>query len=403
MPLSNTLNISIRIRSWSYCCRCLGLIMALLLFTAMAWAAPDYKPDNDCVDCHQSLWDKEIQKLYVHPPFSKKQCRKCHIADAGTVESARGFMSDRGVNWLASSRLNTSSHWFSVPSDKIDGDLLIDIQEPGLGTMRKKIVMPSLAKIKRFPNNHHGPKISKVRIKNLQRGLFLHATLAWHTNKESSSQVIYGLGKLNKKTKVNTNLTKEHLAIVPGLRVGKTYNFKVISADLFGNRSQSKLLAFSTARKDIQKGGSVGKIRPDDSRKMSIKYRIFKNKGNILLRFKTNKAIFIGVGVKKKQESHLAGAMKTKGPAPDRHNLKALVETTNRVCEQCHGKYVAKKNHPINIPIGPGMAIPKDFFLLSNGDITCMTCHAAHASNFEYRLVRSSKRELCISCHLAKI
>jgi predicted CXXCH cytochrome family protein len=191
--------------------------------------------------------------------------------------------------------------------------------------------------------------------------------------------------------------------VIAGLRLGKKYKLRVVSEDLFGNKSQSKILSFSTARKLIKKSGSQNNVNKKVHKKLAIKYGIFKNNDNILLKFKTNKTIFIGVGIKKTQSEHLAGAMKTKGAAPKDHNLKDLVSTTNKVCEQCHGKYVAKKNHPINIPISPGMAMPKDFFVLNNGNITCVTCHAAHASDFEYRLVRSSKRELCISCHLAKI
>ncbi len=388
------------IRSWSYC-YFMVLIVAIFLMPVLGNASPS-KPDDDCVECHQSLWDREISKQYIHPPFLKKQCRKCHIDDDNAVSAARGFMSDADVNWLAGSRLNTNSHWFSVPHDKIDGDLLVDLQEPGHLCYRKKIKIPQFSKIRQLPNDHQPPKISGVKVVDLARGLFLHATLVWHTDKEASSQVIYGIRKMNKKTKLDSNLGTDHLVIVAGLRAGKTYTFRVVSHDLFGNVGHSDI-SFTTARSKIHKKKFTEKKNRKPAEKISIKYRLYRNKDNILLKFKTNKPVFVGIGTKKKQQIPRNDIMKTRGPAPAKHNLKDLVSTTNKVCEQCHGKYVAKKNHPINIPISPGMAMPKDFFVLNNGDITCMTCHAAHASNFEYRLVRSSKRELCISCHLAKM
>jgi len=92
--------------------------------------------------------------------------------------------------------------------------------------------------------------------------------------------------------------------------------------------------------------------------------------------------------------------------------LKALVAEED-TCLGCHDGSVADSrrdvwldhNHTINKPPTPGMAVPSNL-PLQNGNITCRTCHTAHANpgnenitNTIFLRMSNDASQLCLSCH----
>ena len=375
------------------------LILSLFFAASNAMAAKEYGDGEECVKCHVQLWDQAMQKFYVHQPFFQKKCKLCHIEDNEQVEKTRGFSTDRSVEWLGTRRENVLIHWFSIPLDKFtDKIVVVDIQEPGKGNSRQEIELPPLEEINDIVDDKKPPTITNVRVAHIDRGLFLNATITWDTNKLCSSQIFYGRKKLKLNSDLSDNLTTKHSVILAGLKNKKKYKFKVVSSDMYENTAESKNYAFSTKKRS--------KKRKKESLKypkgLIVKHQLYKSEENLMLKFASNKPVLIAVGVPKElvdEEENL----KTIGEKPVAHNLKDAITTNSKICEPCHGVYTAKSNHPINVPPKPGMTIPEEYFVLANGNITCMTCHAAHSSNIEYRMLKSSKRELCVGCHVAKI
>jgi phosphodiesterase/alkaline phosphatase D-like protein len=73
------------------------------------------------------------------------------------------------------------------------------------------------------------------------------ATIAWETNRETTSLVEYGLTtEYGKTTILDVSLERYHTVNLKGLEPNKTYHYRVISTDAFGNQAQSEDLTFDT-------------------------------------------------------------------------------------------------------------------------------------------------------------
>jgi hypothetical protein len=62
------------------------------------------------------------------------------------------------------------------------------------------------------------------------------------------------------------------------------------------------------------------------------------------------------------------------------------------VCLNCHKDFTHPGNHPVNIHLPEGVAIPDEISINPDGSISCVTCHASHASDYEYRMRFCYKR-----------
>jgi len=89
------------------------------------------------------------------------------------------------------------------------------------------------------------PVISNITVPTLGQTV---ATVAWNTDELSTSQVIYGTssGSYPSSTAVATTTVTSHSVSLSGLVSAKTYYFKVISADPYGNTSTSTQQTFTT-------------------------------------------------------------------------------------------------------------------------------------------------------------
>lgn len=95
---------------------------------------------------------------------------------------------------------------------------------------------------------------------------------------------------------------------------------------------------------------------------------------------------------------------------PDCHvdsdrNPKKLTATITKLCKGCHSKTVRTSSHPVDI-VPEFMQIPADL-PLTDGKITCNTCHNVHADaklafgykSFFLRRPTVDFRFFCLSCH----
>ena len=83
---------------------------------------------------------------------------------------------------------------------------------------------------------------------------------------------------------------------------------------------------------------------------------------------------------------------------------KAMRTSVSRMCEDCHRKVTRKGSHPVE-QVPQLVTVPADL-PLTNGKITCNTCHNIHGKRFSsfgqktYFLRRAAiGREFCMSCH----
>nr|MBF0220894.1 hypothetical protein [Desulfobulbaceae bacterium] len=383
--------------------RFLIIILCLALFSLsenlLAKQSDDVSTGNECLKCHQKTWDSGLLKSYIHKPFLEKKCVLCHIQDEALVGKSKQFMQDPKVNWLDSRRVTTPTHWFMVPFASINDHVHVEYQVPGQGTISEEIILPPVDELPELVDDNAPPKIENIQIEDISKGLFLTATVSWTTDELSTSQVYYGLKKINQRSDHTYNFTKDHRVQLSELKFKKKYRFKVVSNDIFGNMAESEEFVFSTAKaKPKFSKDNFEENQPDFQKKV----KLYKLDDQCVFRIAANQPILVALGTPKESKEK-KGHLAAEGVVPEKHNLKDSLMTNTTSCEPCHGKYVKDRNHPVNVSAKPGMAIPEEYFVLSNGNITCMTCHSAHSSDIEYRLVKSSKRELCIGCHLNKI
>lgn len=84
---------------------------------------------------------------------------------------------------------------------------------------------------------------------------------------------------------------------------------------------------------------------------------------------------------------------------PDHPIMRDRAEISISICTICHPGFTGRGNHPVKIHPSIKVKIPDDYPTDSDGKISCITCHANHASNFEFRTIKPCDRALCVGCH----
>ncbi|MFQ6043159.1 MAG: cytochrome c3 family protein [Candidatus Poribacteria bacterium] len=73
----------------------------------------------------------------------------------------------------------------------------------------------------------------------------------------------------------------------------------------------------------------------------------------------------------------------------DSENESLLVDDSTAMCISCH-----KREKKFTHPLGEAAIDPR-----TNKGMTCVTCHDAHGSEYEFVLLADRQRDLCIQCH----
>jgi predicted CXXCH cytochrome family protein len=345
-----------------------------------------------CLECHEEEYDSTMESSqYIHAPYIKQQCYKCHINR--DVPSAPGSGNDTfpdKVHWLDRHDQATSKHTFLIPDDQIDFTLYVEADLEKQLTYKKIIAVPALSSLPILENDRTAPQISDVRVEEIKRGLFLSATIAWKTDEPSSGQVFYGRNDTKSPSEVHTFSTEHRVTISP-LKSKKNYQFFVVSKDWFNNESRSDISSFSTAQ-PVSSSPDDSYTDSDIMLELETRFRSLGDK--YLVEISCSRPTTMTIGVNP--------VLSNTAPAevPDDHPYLNDKQTTNvTICKGCHPSSFQENSHPINVRPRRGMLIPPEYPMLPDGRMSCMTCHARHGSNFEFRMIKSSKRELCIGCH----
>lgn len=377
---------------WLMVCGCAAVSMAVSA------------SDKQCEDCHRDIVSRGMGKRYIHMPFLKKQCNPCHVAGkVVTVPTQKELQSignplPEKIRWFRDSYGIADTHWILLPADKVHGSLLFKAFDGGSRSPVQELTLPALGQLPTKADDGKAPVISQVRVLDVRRGISTSATLSWETDEFADSRVDYGLGSPN-SSRVDRKLTRKHEIILTGLDADRTYVYKISSSDLFGHQAQSAQLNFSTDKTFIAPGsrfdesGGVGNTPKVD-------YRLFHQGESYLIEFNADRPVSISLGVP--FEAKIAAVQPTPVVANEVTShpvLKSEFETSIRACDDCHAYLKQSYTHPVNVMPKSGMTIPAEYPLLPDGRISCMSCHATHGGDYEYRLLKSGKKELCLGCH----
>jgi len=384
------------------------IIILLLTFLQVPALAFDFEK---CESCHGVKLDQERIRYYLHSPFSQWQCGQCHAATVAPRKSvkgkakkavATGWVDRRKVDWLGDSVMADTSHAFVLPSDKMGKTLVVEAQGTDGSFTRKEFAVPLLDNLVEVEDYGLPPVLSGVKVLNVQRGVFLTVTIGWQTDSLTDALVRYGEKDLNQTSEPVRRFGHRHQVVLHRLQPDKTYQFEVVSQDLFGRSQASATGTFSTAR-PLTKG------LPDDHQGQSRSSEneneptsSFQRLGkNYLLEVTLRQPASIYVGSKGKvRRQNLTAATRAGNADVNEPHIGLSSEDVSSMdaCRNCHQNQDTA-THPVNVYPKPGMTIPPEYPTLPDGRITCRSCHETHSADYEFLVRKQGKRELCVGCH----
>ncbi len=375
------------------------LISAFLLFSASTAAAKSVD-SKSCVACHQDMINDSMTRISTHQPFMSGKCTLCH---GGSETSGTNRNSSEAANnsaprikWLYENPTKTNVQWFRIPSGEVKNAIYIASSDWKTSNIRLDI--PEKKNLTAMADNNVPPAIHDVQVVNVEKGLFIIATIAWKTDKISDSLVTFNTGERNTKS-YDSRLTTDHKVALIGLKADHEYTYTVASTDVFGNVSQSEGFTFSTSgAKPANKNTPFNWSKE----KAKITSEIFTANDDLIVKVSTDRPAALAIGTDMHAKPKKIRSNSTDVASDIHGNMRVNINKTVALCLSCHKDHKGAGSHPVDVYPTRGMVIPADYPTSAEGKITCLTCHEAHASNLNFMLRKSQGRELCIGCHRDK-
>jgi predicted CXXCH cytochrome family protein len=375
----------------------LTVILLFFLFGAIVQElhAEESLDSTSCCQCHDNILETDLSKTNVHPPFLNKQCLVCHLDDSEKAVAELQVTPTNNISWLGANYSLAIKHWFNIPVDLVSSDELLVVASDYWGNSHKEILPLPKIEMMQEKTFDSTPYIITPEVARVYRRLFITAKINWSTKEESDSEIRYGIEKLIFSVK-SDEFTTDHEIVLQNLKSNQTYKYVVLSRDIVGNKVESEIAFFLT-----ENLSPVSQPEYENYTKVDtfLSAKFYQNGDSYLLEIVANQPVTIKVGTKAIKENVEKSFETNIANNPNHPPLRNRDELSTSVCKICHENIFHAVSHPINVSPLPGMTISKDYKINSSGNITCITCHASHASNFEYITVKSSSLELCLGCH----
>lgn len=355
-------------------------------------ASSPIKPE-ECCRCHFDTCNEGNVKRFVHSPVRENYCAKCHIKQAITLPKKELQTDKAAIQWFSKIYTLANEHWFELPENSEGRRLSIELKNKTRQIMSQEITIPPLGEIAPFPVPQANSKISDVKVQEVKQGVFISANITWHTDRICDTKLLYGQNNIQSNTDADPRWTRHHEMTITGLEKKKTYILAAASQDIFGNETTSLPITFSTHQFFASPDPEISKMVAE----IEVTKQFFKANERIFISFSANQQVAMRLGFRA-GDSTATGTDAAK--LPRQHlALTDSYELTITRCLTCHPESKGKLSHPINVQPKRGMTIPDEFPTLSDGRLTCMSCHKAHAANNHYRLIRANRKDLCLGCH----
>lgn len=354
---------------------------------------------EQCCACHREVCEDTANKRYVHAPVREKQCALCHIATIGADRITVAKKEEGKVRWLPGSYPRQGmEYWFSIPPALAGKKIILQADGQGKKTLRLEVQLPNFQEAEQLAAVTKPPEITELNVEEVKQGVFLTARVTWKTDRVTDSAVLYGENEATRKNIVDPWLSKDHEVLLTDLLPRKTYTFSVASRDIFGNQKVSPPKTFSThaffSKPNIEKAKTTEKV--------TVSGKYFRVDNRFFARFVTNQPTSMRLGTfdgPMHASSKDSGLQNGKLP-PEHLPLVDPRFLNTGVCLTCHPQTKGVLSHPVDVQPKRGMIIDsREYKILGDGRLTCMTCHVAHASDNEARVVKSDKKRLCLGCH----
>jgi predicted CXXCH cytochrome family protein len=255
--------------------------------------------------------------------------------------------------------------------------------------------LPALETLEVKVNDVTPPVIKSPEIIGVYQGTMVSSRIGWLTDEESDTEVRYGIDTLQYSAKAD-HFTTAHEIVLQNLQANQQYQYIVISRDIFGNQAESGRAFFNTEQFSPYSPVEFEQYQETED---LFDAHFFRNGDSYLVKFTAVQPVILSVGTE-------AGNAETgKIPVavfvtdPDHVPLRNRSELSLSVCLKCHAGFAGTNMHPVNRHPSGKVTVPADYPTSPDGRITCISCHASHASNFQFRTIRSASKDLCIGCH----
>ena len=381
----------------------LALLMLLLL--PLRVQAADFQ---GCDTCHATTLDEARYRQYLHSPFAQQQCGECHAAKEVPPPQMKSRAKERSpvrvkrkkIDWLGDSAVPGTHHGFLLPSRKIGKSLVVEQQTATGEFSRHEISVPLLSALNEVQDSGYPPIITDLQVVSVQRGIFLSATIGWRTDKLTSAQVQYGVSDLSLKSEPSTRIGRQHKVVLHKLKPDEDYRFSVMSTDLFGRIRTSEVLSFSTDKPMDGAQAFESRSPPVNPTKNDMEHQ-FKRVGSdylVELSLEQPFTVYVGSNGEALKQSATEISVAARQDNESHAGLSGKAVIAMGACRKCHqDQNVA--THPVNVFPKPGMIIPPEYPTLSDGRISCATCHDTHSSDYEFLGRTRTRKDLCTGCH----
>ena len=415
-----------KVRNWLVLSSLFLLLCSLLVEVRGAYEEPGSA--SGCLECHEDAFDEDLGRGLIHQPCQDKRCIICHCSasadingddvqarSAGTVPPVPKTPTDDHELTVIDVHLHSDySHSFIFTDDEVEEVLLVELWQGKERQKVEKIALLPLAQLPRLIDDKRPPRFSDIRVEKVERGLSSSAVISWKTDEPATTGIRYGLKKLNRNSFPHGCLVRNHRVTLSSLKTNRQYQFSVVSTDLFGNQTVSDCLSLST-KKAVNIIHDPGSDQLSKGRDCSIIGKQFFNiDGRYLALLELSQRVSVSIGVEGMREpvkrlpevfvnsaSEPENVISGENEEDEHRYLLGEVETTIDNCFTCHKGIRKEMSHPVNVLPTPGMQVPKEYPLLSNGKMSCMTCHVRHAGEHLFRLVRDQGKQFCEGCHAA--
>ena len=351
------------------------IITIFLLFVSAVSA-------ENCENCHEDIFEKALTSRFQHT-VARNKCSVCHTAGS-SVSTQRD---EKEIHSKLSSRTFNKEEIFQLTNLEDDGEYEVEIIATGKNGRKSN---PKVLSIKQADLGEGNiiplTAINGVTIEEVERGIFISASLFWVTGTPATTEVEYGLTEdMKNQISDNYNFTKEHRLKISGLKKDRTYYFRVISRDILGNIAKSEIGSINTSEFFSNKN-NIG----NSTEIPNIDYtEVFKL---------ANLGTFISVHLDQHSRTELTVSKKAGEKTMEAHSFPPDRYSTITVCISCHNQGAS---HPVGVRAnGRGVITPEDLPTIENGIVTCITCHQPHGGSKEYFARMDFVRIICVKCHL---
>ncbi len=365
-----------------YCKRALYVLACfiILIYNRVSWA------ESECDACHAGAKALKMGLEDVYAGIYSyrfrhnnvdRECRRCHVIEEFQIrpESELYFPG------------NTKEGIFFLTGLSLDKEyeLELKLKRTGEGTLYRKVLKFKPSSIVVEKGDDAPPAVKTIRFLGIRKGVIPEGLLYFETDRPVVSVVEFWKDEHYRERVSNLKVfLKEHVVRLSGLKDARGYRYRIITMDVFGNRSVSEGVLFGRKRM-IENPRTEVVQKSEGLKEPSVRLFRPSRSADLCLHIRAPEPVMVSVKMREIVEHTEHG-----------YGLQSARYTNIYVCTECHSAGIS---HPVGVrSTRADVEIPREMPTIEGGVITCTTCHYPHGGNRPY-FARFDFDRICNMCH----